>query len=174
MTTFFRAIALEENEMDKNIKIERYEKSLNELSHLIGTEGKYAVDGIGRMALISAVLRANLSYFLFVGFYRVVGDDMLIIGPYQGEMIVCGTIPFGKGVCGACAARKETIIVDDVSKFPGYIACDSETKSEIVIPVFERGELTAVLDVDGASFADFDETDRHYLEEIVAAYFKNK
>jgi len=160
--------------MDKKTKIERYEKSLHELSHLIGTEGKYAVDGIGRMALISAVLRMNLPYFLFVGFYRVVGNDMLIIGPYQGEMVVCGTIPFGKGVCGACAVKKETIIVDDVSKFPGYIACDSETKSEIVIPVFERGKLTAVLDVDGAGLADFDDTDRHYLEEIVAIYFKNK
>jgi L-methionine (R)-S-oxide reductase len=160
--------------MDKKNKIERYEKSLHELSHLIGAEGKYAVDGIGRMALISAVLRLNLPYFLFVGFYRVVGKDMLIIGPYQGEMVVCGTIPFGKGVCGVCAVKKETIIVDDVSKFPGYIACDSVTKSEIVVPVIERGELTAVFDVDGAGCADFDETDGHYLEEIVKTYFKNQ
>jgi GAF domain-containing protein len=126
------------------------------------------------MALISAVLRVNLPYFLFVGFYRVVGKDMLIIGPYQGEMVVCGTIPFGKGVCGVCAVKKETIIVGDVTKFPGYIACDGETKSEIVVPVIERGELTAVFDVDGAGFADFDETDGHYLEEIVKIYFKNQ
>lgn len=158
--------------MEKTEKIERYEKSLNELSHLIGIEGKYAVDSIGKMALISAVLKANLPYFLFVGFYRTVGEDMLIIGPYQADMIVCGTIPFGKGVCGVCAEKKETIIVDDVTRFPGYIACDSETKSEIVVPVIEDGKLTAVLDVDGAGLADFDETDRHYLEEIVRTYFK--
>jgi L-methionine (R)-S-oxide reductase len=158
--------------LDKKNKIERYEKSLHELSHLIGMKGKYAVDGIGRMALTSAVLKANLPYFLFAGFYRVVGGNMLIIGPYQADMIVCGTIPFGKGVCGVCAERKETIIVDDVARFPGYIACDSETKSEIVVPVFENGKLTAVLDVDGAAYADFDETDKHYLEEIVRTYFK--
>lgn len=158
--------------MDKKEKIERFEQSLNVLSHLIGVEGKYAVDSIGKMALISAVLKINLPYFLFAGFYRVVGGDMLIIGPYQADMIVCGTIPFGKGVCGACVERKETVIVDDVTLFPGYIACDSETKSEIVVPVFEDGELTAVLDVDGTGLADFDETDKHYLEEIVRIYFK--
>ena len=158
--------------MDKKNKIDQYEKCTYRLSHLIGVEGKYAVDSIGKMAIISGVLKESLPYYLFVGFYRLVRNDMLIIGPYLADRVACGTLPLGKGVCSASVTRKETVIVDDVSQFPGYIACDGGTKSEIVVPVFENGELTAVLDVDGTDYADFDETDKHYLEEIISTYFK--
>lgn len=108
--------------------------------------------------------------FFWTGFYLVderKGDE-LVVGPYQGTL-GCLRIPFGKGVCGAAAAKRETIIVPDVHAFPGHIACDSRSNSEIVVPVFdERGALAAVLDVDSTHFDAFDETDRVGLEAICA------
>ncbi len=152
-------------------KVDRYEESLTQLEHLLGAEGKYALDDIGKMATIATVLKMNLHYYLFVGFYRAAENQVLQIGPYQGEILACGTIPYGRGVCGACATRRETIIVADVSQFPGYIACDHETRSEIVVPVLRDGELLAVLDVDAAEPNAFDQTDQGYLEALVAAHF---
>ena len=157
--------------MDRSEKIKRYEKALEELDYLLGVDGKYALDEIGKMATISTVLKMNLPYFLFVGFYRVMRDQILQIGPYQGEVLACGTIPYNKGVCGVSAVRQETLIVPDVSQFPGYIACDDETQSEIVVPVMKDGELLAILDVDSVELDDFDQIDQEYLERLVATHF---
>ncbi|HWK89210.1 MAG TPA: GAF domain-containing protein [Longimicrobium sp.] len=96
------------------------------------------------------------------------GPSRLLVGPYQGTM-GCLDIEFGRGVCGAAAARAETVIVEDVHAFPGHIACDAASASEIVVPVFGAdGELIAVLDVDSTLPAAFDETDQRHLERIVA------
>jgi GAF domain-containing protein len=157
--------------MDREEKTTRYQESLQALEFLLGPEGKYALDDIGKMATISAVLKMNLPNFLFVGFYRAMGDRVLQIGPYQGEVLACGTIPYGRGVCGACAAERRTLIVPDVSEFPGYIACDAETRSEIVVPVLRDGELLAVLDVDSAVVDDFDEVDQQVLEQVARTHF---
>lgn len=108
--------------------------------------------------------------FFWTGFYLVdpATAQELVVGPYQGTL-GCLRIPFGKGVCGACAARRETIIVPDVHAFPGHIACDSRSNSEIVVPVFDRGgALAAVLDVDSTQFNAFDASDQAGLEAICA------
>ncbi|HEX8153597.1 MAG TPA: GAF domain-containing protein, partial [Thermoanaerobaculia bacterium] len=105
----------------------------------------------------------------WTGFYRVCGDR-LVVGPYIGTL-GCLQIAIGKGVCGTAAARRETVIVPDVNQFPGHIACDAASKSEIVVPVFgPDGELIAVLDVDSDRLAAFDEEDRQWLEKIVALF----
>ena len=106
--------------------------------------------------------------FFWTGFYVVdpLKPEELVVGPYQGTL-GCLRIPFGKGVCGACAEREESIIVPDVHTFPGHIACDSRTNSEIVVPVFDaNGKLAAILDVDSEQADAFDETDRLGLEAI--------
>lgn len=106
--------------------------------------------------------------FFWCGFYEVdPGKDReLVVGPYQGTL-GCLRIPFAKGVCGACATTRETIVVPDVHAFPGHIACDSRSNSEIVVPVFDKaGALVAVLDVDSTDFAAFDEVDARGLEAV--------
>lgn len=108
--------------------------------------------------------------FFWTGFYVVdpLKPDELVVGPYQGTL-GCLRIPFGKGVCGACAKQEASILVPDVHAFPGHIACDSRTHSEIVVPVFDaRGQLAAVLDVDSEQPDAFDEVDRSGLEAICA------
>ena len=157
--------------MDQVDKKTCYQEVLEELEHLLSVEGKYQLDDIGKMATISTVLKMNLPHFLFVGFYRATGDGVLQIGPYQGDVLACGTIPYGTGVCGVCASQLRTIVVPDVYKFPGYIACDDHTRSEIVVPVIRDGRLLAVLDVDSTELDDFDEVDQEYLELLVGAHF---
>lgn len=124
-------------------------------------------DPIAGMATISALLQGALG-FLWTGFYRVAEPGKLLrIGPYQGSL-GCLEITFGKGVCGTAAAESRTVVVDDVNEFPGHIACDARSRSEIVVPVFGRqGELIAVLDVDSEDLAAFGDEDRRGLEEIV-------
>lgn len=128
---------------------------------------------VARMATVSNILHHAFSHYFWTGFYVVDPDkpDELVIGPYQGTL-GCLRIPFGKGVCGAAAARRETVIVEDVHEFPGHIACDANSESEIVIPVFDKeGHLIAVFDVDSDKKAMFDETDREGLETILKAAF---
>ncbi len=124
-----------------------------------------------RYATASSLLaQAFPDRFFWTGFYVVAPDKPreLVVGPYQGTL-GCLRIPFGKGVCGACAERGESIIVPDVHAFPGHIACDSRSNSEIVTPVFDAGgNLGAVLDVDSTQFNAFDETDQAGLEAICA------
>lgn len=123
-------------------------------------------DDIAGMATMSSILHSGFRH-LWTGFYRVVGPDLLRVGPYQGTL-GCLEIAFGKGVCGTAAAERRTVIVPDVDRFPGHIACDSRSKSEIVVPVFGRsGDLIAVLDIDSERRATFDQQDAAGLERIV-------
>ena len=133
------------------------------------TEGE--TDDIALMATISCELFHGMEGFDWVGFYRVAAPETLKIGPYQGGH-GCLTIPFARGVCGACATRRDTVIVPDVEAFPGHIACASSTRSEIVCPVFDAsGALIAVLDVDSDQPDHFDDIDRIQLEAILAEAF---
>lgn len=121
------------------------------------------------MATITSVLSNRFEHFFWTGFYRVSGGR-LIIGPYIGT-VGCLQIELGRGVCGTAAAEERTIIVPDVTKFPGHIACDPNSKSEIVVPVFGANEeLIAVLDVDADRLDAFDDEDRAGLEKIVALF----
>ena len=125
-------------------------------------------DPIAAMATVSCLVHHAFGH-LWSGFYRVVEPGRLLrVGPYQGTL-GCLEIAFGKGVCGVAAAERRTVVVEDVHAFPGHIACDAASASEIVVPVFDaRGELIAVLDVDSTIPAAFDEVDRRWLERIVA------
>lgn len=125
---------------------------------------------IARLATAACILNELFEDFFWTGFYMVApdNDQELVVGPYQGTL-GCLRIPFGKGVCGAAAAKGETIIVKDVHAFPGHIACDSRSNSEIVVPVFDgAGNLIAVLDVDSTDFGSFDAADKAGLEAICA------
>lgn len=148
-------------------KAERYAVLRQEVAAVIAGEP----DRTARYATAASLLaHAFAPRFFWCGFYVVdaAKGDELVVGPYQGTL-GCLRIPFGKGVCGAVAARRETLIVPDVDAFPGHIACDSRSKSEIVTPVFDReGALAAVLDVDSIELAAFDETDQAGLEAICA------
>ena len=97
--------------------------------------------------------------------------DELVLGPFQGP-VACIHIPYGRGVCGTAWQRGETVVVPDVEEFPGHIACSSESRSEIVVPVWRGGRVAAVLDIDSRELATFDDTDRKYLELIVETVFK--
>ncbi len=128
---------------------------------------------IARMATISCLLSEAFENFFWTGFYLVDENkpDELVIGPYQGSL-GCLRIAFGRGVCGTAAATGETQIVDNVHDFPGHIACDSRSVSEIVVPVFNQDrDLIAVLDVDSEKAANFDEIDQQYLEQIIGDVF---
>ncbi len=126
-----------------------------------------SADPVAAMSSTAAVLFESIPAASWVGFYRVVGPELLRVGPYQGP-VGCLEISFDRGVCGAAARRRRTQIVPDVNSFPGHIACDSQTLSEIVVPVFgTNGDLVAVLDLDSHQEAAFDEGDREHLEGIV-------
>lgn len=144
-----------------------------------GKEDKYALlyaqiksitegedDLIANMANVAAMIHETFGFW-WTGFYRVIGNE-LVLGPFQGPL-ACSRIPFGKGVCGTSWKNAETVIVPDVDAFPGHIACSSASKSEIVVPVFgaDGASIIAVLDIDSASYATFDEADRIWLERIV-------
>lgn len=123
-------------------------------------------DDIAGMATISALVHHAFGN-LWTGFYRLVRPDLLRVGPYQGTL-GCLEVVMGRGVCGTAAAKRRTIIVPDVDRFPGHIACDSRSKSEIVVPVFTAaGDLIGVFDVDSDRRAAFDERDRAGLERIL-------
>jgi GAF domain-containing protein len=123
-------------------------------------------DDVTGMSTLASLLHFSFKH-LWTGFYRVVGPELLRVGPYQGTL-GCLEIVFGRGVCGTAAAEGRTVIVPDVSRFPGHITCDARSKSEIVVPVFDRaGSLTAVLDIDSERRAAFDQSDADGLERIV-------
>ncbi len=128
-------------------------------------------DDVAKMATVSCLVHHAFGN-LWTGFYRVVQPDTLLrVGPYQGTL-GCLDIRFGKGVCGTAAAERRTVIVPDVEQFPGHIACDGRSRSEIVVPVFDRaGTLIAVFDVDSTELAAYDEADRDGLERLLAAVF---
>ncbi|MDA8708480.1 GAF domain-containing protein [Hellea sp.] len=145
-------------------KLDIYKDVAQQIAAVI--EGETSVTA--RYATVSCLLNEAFEDFFWTGFYVVdpLKPKELVVGPYQGTL-GCLRIPFGKGVCGACAKAEETIIVEDVHAFPGHIACDSRTNSEIVVPVFDKdGKLAAVLDVDSTKLGSFDEVDKAALEAI--------
>ena len=147
--------------MEQNEKISKYSNLLTQIKELV-TGVEY---GVSSLANVSSLLHKEMNFF-WTGFYLVSGNNLLL-GPFQGDL-ACIKIPFGKGVCGTAWQKSETIIVDDVEKFPGHIACSALSKSEIVVPVFNNsGKITAVLDIDSENFSTFDQTDKTYLEQIV-------
>ena len=141
-------------------KEETYKSLLPQIRELTRNER----DLIADLANISAVLKQAFGFF-WVGFY-LIKESELVLGPFQGP-VACTRIPLGKGVCGTAWKERRTIIVPDVEQFPGHIACSSESKSEIVVPLFNKGEIIGVLDIDSDQLNTFDETDAKYLEKIV-------
>ncbi|HEX2559053.1 GAF domain-containing protein [Phenylobacterium sp.] len=150
-------------------KAQRYSALAEEIAAVLEGEPNLTA----RMATVASMLASSFPHFFWTGFYVVDPDkpDELVVGPYQGTL-GCLRIAFGRGVCGTAAATRTTQVVPDVHAFPGHIACDSRSASEIVAPVFDKaGRLIAVLDVDATEPAAFDETDAAALEAILARTF---
>ena len=141
-------------------KAEQYTALIPQIKALLEGEP----DLVANMANVVAALKEQFGWF-WVGFY-VVKQDELVLAPFQGP-VACTRIKKGRGVCGSSWAQAKTLIVPDVEKFPGHIACSSLSKSEIVVPVIRNNEVVAVLDVDASEYDQFDETDQKYLEEII-------
>jgi L-methionine (R)-S-oxide reductase len=141
-------------------KVEKYEAVVPQIEALITGEP----DLYANLANIAAALKETFGFF-WVGFYLVKGDQ-LVLGPFQGP-IACTRINFGKGVCGTVWKEARTQLVPDVDVFPGHIACSSDSKSEIVVPVIHQNSVAMVLDVDSDQLGDLDETDQKYLEELM-------
>jgi GAF domain-containing protein len=147
-------------------KAERYAEALPQLEALVADEP----DLIANLANVTATLRACLPIASWVGFYiarPAAGDVELVLGPFQGN-VACVRIAFGRGVCGTAAAERRTLIVPDVEQFPGHIACDAGSKSEIVVPIEVGGKVVAVLDLDSYELAAFDDTDAAWLAKVAA------
>ncbi|HEX5724990.1 MAG TPA: GAF domain-containing protein [Longimicrobiaceae bacterium] len=150
--------------LDAAAKEERYRLLAEQIEAALAGER----DLLACMATVVCLLHHGFPYYFWTGFYRRVGERRLLVGPYQGTL-GCLEIDFGRGVCGTAAAERRTLVVPDVHAFPGHIACDAASASEIVVPVFgARGELVGVFDVDSTLPAAFDEVDRRHLERILA------
>ncbi|WP_223067048.1 GAF domain-containing protein [Paenibacillus caui] len=138
-----------------------YETALAQLKGLI--QGEPSV--VANLSNASALLNITLQDINWAGFYLYDGHE-LVLGPFQG-LPACIRIPLGKGVCGTAAQQRQTIVVQDVHEFPGHIACDAASNSEIVVPIVQNGRLIGVLDIDSPLKGRFDETDRRFLEQVV-------
>lgn len=155
--------------MNKDASVdEQYKLLVKQIKSLLNKEDNL----ITNLSNFTAALKQTFSKISWVGFYIFDGSK-LYLGPFQGK-VACTEIKMGSGVCGTSAQKRETIIVDDVDKFPGHIACDVESRSEIVVPIVKdenlpagRQELFGVLDLDSTEFGSFDEIDKKYLEELV-------
>lgn len=145
-------------------KTQSVQKQYEELSVIIKSLLNKNDNLISNLSNFTAVLKQTFEKISWVGFYLFDGEK-LYLGPFQGK-VACTQIEPGKGVCGTSALSRKSIIVPDVNKFPGHIRCDSDSKSEIVIPLIKNDKLLGVLDIDSASFNTFDETDKKYLEYI--------
>ncbi|MEM9720843.1 MAG: GAF domain-containing protein [Bacteroidota bacterium] len=143
-------------------KAQRYQELLPQIRAVIGAEK----DRIANLANTAAMLKEAFGFF-WVGFY-LMKEGELVLGPFQGPL-ACTRIALGKGVCGTAAQQQKTILVPDVEAFPGHIACSSDSKSEIVLPLVIEGKVKMVLDVDSDVLDDFDSTDQKYLEELMEA-----
>ncbi len=142
-------------------KEEQYQELVPQVEGLLTGE----TDLIANLGNVCAALKEQFRW-LWVGFYLVKNGE-LVLGPFQGP-VACTRIAFGRGVCGTAWKQKETLIVPDVEKFPGHIACSSASRSEIVIPVIKNEEVIGVLDVDSEAYDQFDETDKKYLQKIIS------
>ena len=151
----------EDLQIKGNTKEEKYQSIIPQIKALIDGE----TDAIANMANICAALKYGFNFF-WVGFY-LIKDHQLVLAPFQGP-VACTRIHLGKGVCGTAWKNNEVIIVDDVDKFPGHIACSSLSKSEIVLPIYNsNNDIIGVLDVDSDDYATFDKTDELYLNQIL-------
>lgn len=147
--------------IEGDTKEARYAALFPQIQSVVADES----DQIANMANVAAMLHETFGFW-WTGFYRVLGDT-LVLGPFQGPM-ACTRIRKGRGVCGTAWAEATTQVVPDVERFPGHIACSSASRSEIVVPIRRDGQIVGVLDIDSAELATFDETDRYWLERIVA------
>lgn len=150
----------EDLQIKTGTKAEQYESLLPQLKGLLEGEP----DLVANLANVTAALKEQFGWF-WVGFYLVKNEE-LVLGPFQGP-VACTRIKKGKGVCGSSWAQAATLIVPDVEKFPGHIACSSLSRSEIVVPILKNNEVVAVLDVDSDAYDQFDDTDQLFLERIV-------
>jgi GAF domain-containing protein len=148
--------------MDERTKMGRYDRLLSQLTELL----QKSSDPTAQMATVAAVLYQKMDHYFWCGFYRIVAGE-LVVGPYQGP-VACQVLKKNIGVCWAGINEAKTIVVPDVHAFPGHIACDSRSKSEIVVPIKNMsGEVIGVLDVDSDELNAFDRVDAEYLEKIV-------
>lgn len=150
----------EDLQIKTGTKAEQYESLLPQLKGLLEGEP----DLVANLANVTAALKEQFGWF-WVGFYLVKNEE-LVLGPFQGP-VACTRIKKGKGVCGSSWAQAATLIVPDVEKFPGHIACSSLSRSEIVVPILKNNDVVAVLDVDSDAYDQFDDTDQLFLEKIV-------
>ena len=153
-------IMAEELHIAQGGKEEKYALLYKQIAAVTESES----DTIANMANIAAMIHETFRFW-WTGFYRVVGEE-LVLGPFQGPL-ACSRIAYGRGVCGTAWKEARTQVVPDVEQFPGHIACSSASKSEIVVPLFKEGKVTAVLDIDSEQLATFDEIDKLWLERIV-------
>ncbi len=154
----------EQLEISAGSKIDKYEALLPQIVSVVAAES----DSIANMANVVSMLHETFEFW-WTGFYRII-DGILVLGPFQGPM-ACTRIRKGRGVCGTAWQEDQTQVVPDVELFPGHIACSSESKSEIVVPLHNAdGEVIGVLDIDSAELNTFDETDRRYLERVAALF----
>lgn len=147
--------------ISKGTKSEQYESLIPQIKALMDGE----TDLVANLANIAAALKEQFNWH-WVGFYLVKNDE-LVVGPFQGP-VACTRIRKGRGVCGSSWEKAQTLIVPDVEKFPGHIACSSLSRSEIVVPIVRHGQVMGVLDVDSINLDEFDSTDQRYLELIVS------
>ena len=154
-----RSVGPKQTDMDKN---ETYKLLLAQVKAMVKDES----DPVANMANVAALIQEAF-HFWWTGFYRVIGEQ-LVLGPFQGP-VACTRIGFGKGVCGTSWKERKTLVVEDVEQFPGHIACSSESKSEIVVPLMKNNEVVGVLDIDSERLATFDQTDKEWLEQIAEA-----
>ncbi len=140
-------------------KTEDYKLLLAQVKSMVKDES----DPVANMANVAALIQEAF-HFWWTGFYRVI-DNQLVLGPFQGP-VACTRIGFGKGVCGTSWKERKTLIVEDVEQFPGHIACSSESRSEIVVPLIKGGDVIGVLDIDSERLATFDAVDQEWLQQI--------
>ena len=151
----------EELNIIEGTKEEKYEALLKQIESVVADES----DLVANMANVASMIHETF-HFWWTGFYRVISDNELVLGPFQGPL-ACTRIRKGRGVCGTAWAEAKTQVVPDVDLFPGHIACSSASRSEIVVPLFdEKDKIFAVLDIDSAELNTFGETDKLYLEKI--------
>jgi len=153
--------------MDQKKKSRRYDRLFNQIKDLIA---KSSNNPLSNMATIVAVLHHKMDYYFWTGFY-LLQEGKLQVGPYQGSL-ACIDLAENTGVCWAGINSKKLVIVPDVDAFPGHIACDSRSKSEIVIPLWYENKIVGVLDVDSSSLDSFDKTDAEWLSKIVSLVYQ--
>lgn len=153
----------EELIITKGNKTEKYELLFQQIKALV----EHETNTIANACNVVAAIKETFD-FLWVGFYYVDTPNELVLGPFQGP-IACTRIKKGKGVCGSAWSLQQTMLIDNVDEFPGHIACSSNSKSEIVVPIYDENQFYGVLDIDSEIYNTFDKIDQHYLEEIITS-----